>query len=537
MKGKKEFLAVLLAGVMAFAVPQTSFAYEIPKTVSVGLESVCKNVSSANIGGTSLLVGNVQNGTFYEAGQLAASKGFTVKAVQGNYVMIQEKMTLEDAQNLVASLKKAGVEAFLGYTGEESWTVYTANAALSVVEQKSGKKAVQKSGFTGIRIDGAKEGNLLIADNSFYALGGCEKDDTFTVNGKRYRGYLKFAKKGNTMTAVNVVNLEEYLYGVLPAEMPPSYDEEALKAQALAARTYAITKLGAHEGSGYQLCDTTSCQVYKGYDGEQPSTNDAVQNTTGQIICYNGVPIEAVFSASAGGYTENSEDVWNGVTPYLRAVPEIGEPMDSGWTRTFTVEDMNRIVAAKSPAIGSISDIKITKLATGGRIQELEIVGTKGSIKLTKENIRTYFSPVGGTLPSKMFTINGNGGMSASASTEQVQKVEPAPVNTATGLTRAVAQKGITAKTEGTLASMNGIQYAVEGKQEQNKTTPVTQKDYAISNVNISTKGGKGVFVLQGRGNGHGVGLSQKGAQGMAKKGYNYQDIVKHYYTGVTIEG
>ena len=118
--------------------------------------------------------------------------------------------------------------------------------------------------------------------------------------------------------------IRDSLYGVIPAEMPASYSEGALKAQTLAARTYAMTKLSAHKSSGYELCDTTNCQVYKGYSGENAKTNQAVDDTEGEIICYNGTPIEAVFSASTGGYTENSENVWNSVVPYLRAVPEVG---------------------------------------------------------------------------------------------------------------------------------------------------------------------------------------------------------------------
>ena len=533
MKRRKGFFALVLAGILAFSVPYTSFAYKTPETVSVGLETVCKDAASASIGGTSLLLGNVRNGRFYESGMITSTGGFTVKPVRGNYVMLQDSMPQEKAKDTVLQLKSRGMDAFLGYAGEEGWTLYVANASLSQVQEKSGCRAIPISGFSGIQVDCGQKGSLLISDDTMYAFGGCEKENTFSINGKRYRGYLKFAKKGNTMTAVNIVDLEQYLCGVVPAEMPPSYHAEALKAQALAARTYAMTKLGAHESSGYQLCDTTSCQVYKGYGGEQPSTNLAVRETEGQVICYEGVPIEAVFSASSGGYTENSENVWNTKVPYLRAVPDVEEYGNNTWTRTFTTEDMNRIAAAKSPNIGEVRDIKITKLSTGGRVQELEIVGTKGSTKLTKENIRTYFSPAGGSLSSKLFTINGKGGTPSTP--VQGQKTERAV--SVSGLSGAMAQKGITAKTEGTLASMNGIHYEVEQDAAGNKPTSAVQGSYTVYDSNISTANGKGVFVIEGRGRGHGVGFSQQGAQGMALKGYTYKDIIAHYYSGVTIEG
>ena len=342
------------------------------------------------------------------------------------------------------------------------------------------------------------------------------------------------------MTAVNVVDLEEYLYGVIPAEMPASYGEEALKAQTLAARTYAMTKLNAHKSSGYELCDTINCQVYKGYSGENSKTNAIVDETEGEIICYNGTPIEAVFSASTGGYTENSENVWNSVVPYLRAVPEVGEYGNNTWTKTLTLSQLDSLLSAKGENIGSAQDIVITKISTGGRVQEMKIVGTSGSVTLTKENIRTYFSGACGSLPSKMFTINGKGGDPSSGS-RSVQR--QATKSSSTGsLTSSAAANGITAKTEGTLSAMNGKNLKLDGlsvseNTNSNQNTPViSTEDYQIYDVNISTVE-NGTFVFEGSGNGHGVGLSQNGAQGMAQQGYSYEEIIKHYYTGVTIEG
>ena len=283
----------------------------------------------------------------------------------------------------------------------------------------------------------------MVSNDVDYGFSGT--DDTFTINGKQYRGCLRFAVNGTVMTAVNVVDLEEYLYGVIPAEMPASYGEEALKAQTLAARTYAMTKLNAHKGSGYELCDTINCQVYKGYSGENSKTNAIVDETEGEIICYNGTPIEAVFSASTGGYTENSENVWNSVVPYLRAVPEVGEYGNNTWTKTLTLSQLDSLLSAKGENIGSAQDIVITKISTGGRVQEMKIVGTSGSVTLTKENIRTYFSGACGSLPSKMFTINGKGGDPSSGS-RSVQR--QATKSSSTGsLTSSAAANGITAKT------------------------------------------------------------------------------------------
>ena len=296
-----------------------------------------------------------------------------------------------------------------------------------------------------------------------------------------------------------------------------------------------MTKLGAHTGSGYQLCDTTACQVYKGYSNEASSTTAAVDATAGEVACYNGSPIEAVFSASTGGYTENSENVWYAAVPYLRAVPELGEYGDNSWTRELTLNELTDLLNAKGEGIGTAKDIVITKLSTGGRVQELQIVGTNGTKTLTKETIRTYFSSACGSLPSKMFTINGKGG-------EVGQHSGAASMTTQTtvkrGLLAAVSSKGIIAKTEGALSYLNGKNLSVEVEAAESAGKPsvsVDNSDYEVYSVNISTvKNGK--FVFEGVGVGHGVGLSQKGAQYMAQLGYDYEDILHHYYTGITIE-
>lgn len=538
IKWKQCMFGAVLAGAVCMNMPQAAFAYDVPEMVEVGLESVCKNVTSASIGSSQLAVGTLQNDKFREDGTISSSGGFTAKMVKREVIRISDSMSQKDAEDLAYSLRRTGFDAACGYLGNNEWTVYVQNSSRSEVESASKESAERISDFNGIWLSGGGENLLMVSNDVDYGFGGT--DETFTINGKQYRGYLRFAVNGTVMTAVNVVDLEEYLYGVIPAEMPVSYSEGALKAQTLAARTYAMTKLSAHKSSGYELCDTTNCQVYKGYSGENAKTNQVVDDTEGEIICYNGTPIEAVFSASTGGYTENSENVWNSVVPYLRAVPEVGEYGNNTWEKTLTLSQLDSLLSSKSENIGSAQDIVITKISTGGRVQEVKIVGTSGSVTLTKENIRTYFSGACGSLPSKMFTINGKGGDPSSGS-RTVQR--QATTSSSTGsLTSSAVINGITAKTEGTLSAMNGKNLKLDGlsvseNTNSNQNTPVISTgDYQIYDVNISTVE-NGTFVFEGSGNGHGVGLSQNGAQGMAQQGYSYEEIIKHYYTGVTIEG
>lgn len=538
IKWKQCMFGAVLAGAVCMNMPQAAFAYDVPEMIEVGLESVCKNATSASIGSSQLAVGTLKNDKFREDGTISSSGGFTAKMVRGEVIRITDSMSQKEAEDLAYSLRRTGFDVACGYLGNDEWTVYVQNSSRSEVESASKKSAERISSFNGICLSGGGENLLMVSNDVDYGFSGT--DDTFTINGKQYRGCLRFAVNGTVMTAVNVVDLEEYLYGVIPAEMPASYGEEALKAQTLAARTYAMTKLNAHKSSGYELCDTINCQVYKGYSGENSKTNAIVDETEGEIICYNGTPIEAVFSASTGGYTENSENVWNSVVPYLRAVPEVGEYGNNTWTKTLTLSQLDSLLSAKGENIGSAQDIVITKISTGGRVQEMKIVGTSGSVTLTKENIRTYFSGACGSLPSKMFTINGKGGDPSSGS-RSVQR--QATKSSSTGsLTSSAAANGITAKTEGTLSAMNGKNLKLDGLSvsddtNSNQNTPVISTgDYQIYDVNISTVGNV-TFVFEGSGNGHGVGLSQNGAQDMAQQGYSYEEIIKHYYTGVTIEG
>ena len=532
MKFKKQLASVLIGSILLSAVPAEAMAYETPDTVRVGLESVCKNVSSATIGVMDLYIGMEDDGEFEEGGLITSSGSFTVKPATGEYIAIDDEMECEDALDFAKSLENMGYEAYAAYIEDEDWTVYVKNSSRADVEDASRESAVKVAAFEGVSISGGAA-KIILPENAVMMGGNTE--DTFKLNGKAYRGMLTFAVTGNAMTAVNVIGLEEYLYGVVPAEMPKSYEKEALKAQSVAARTYAMTKLGAHTGSGYQLCDGTNCQVYKGYSSEAETTTDAVDATASEVACYNGSPIEAVFSASTGGYTENSENVWWATVPYLRAVPEIAEYGDNSWTKELTLDELTELLETKEAGIGKAKDIVITKLSTGGRVQEIQIVGTKGTKVLNKENVRTYFSAACGSLPSKMFTINGKGGEIGQYGTESAK--EDTSVKSS-GLLAAVAQKGIIAKTDGVLSHLNGKKLSVDVEVEnasKKANVSVNNGDYEVYDVNISTvKDDK--FVFEGIGSGHGVGLSQKGAQAMALMGYDYEEILYHYYTGITIE-
>ena len=140
------------------------------------------------------------------------------------------------------------------------------------------------------------------------------------VDGNPYRGYLEiFVNPSNTFTLVNVVHLEDYLKGVVPAELSPKSfpEKEAIKAQAIAARTYAEKRRGQFAADGYDICASPACQVYRGVSVEHPMANEAIRETTGEVLTYQGQLVDALYTSTCGGRTENAENVFSSAQPYL----------------------------------------------------------------------------------------------------------------------------------------------------------------------------------------------------------------------------
>lgn len=147
------------------------------------------------------------------------------------------------------------------------------------------------------------------------------------VSAKRkwYRGEFILENRGGELVVVNNVPLEDYMLGVVPSEMPSKWSYEALKAQAIAARSYAVANRGKRASRGYDLKDTPEDQAYGGASAETSNTNSAVLETKGIVITYNQKVIPAYYSASAGGHTVNAGAVWNKDLPYLKSVPSFDD--------------------------------------------------------------------------------------------------------------------------------------------------------------------------------------------------------------------
>ncbi|MDQ7006953.1 MAG: SpoIID/LytB domain-containing protein [Acidobacteriota bacterium] len=160
----------------------------------------------------------------------------------------------------------------------------------------------------------------------FIARGG----GLLTVDGRPYRGMIEVVSTPQgRLRVINEINLELYLRGVVPEELGPAVwpEPEALKAQAVAARTYVLANLGQYAAEGYDICDTPRCQVYGGAASEHPMTDRAVRETAGRILVYQGRPINAMYTSTCGGHTEDVEAVFPDlVGPYLKGVPTVPSP-------------------------------------------------------------------------------------------------------------------------------------------------------------------------------------------------------------------
>ncbi|HOK53840.1 MAG TPA: SpoIID/LytB domain-containing protein [Armatimonadota bacterium] len=270
-----------------------------------------------------------------------------------------------------------------------------------------------------------------------------------------YHGKIEVKLNDDKLSCVNIVDLEDYVRGVLPSEMPSTFHLEALKAQAVAARTYAWNSRGRHGKSGFDLCDSTDCQVYHGAAYEKPSTSEAVKQTAGQVLVYNGKLISAQFCSDCGGITKS------GGQAYLSSVvdrPAQGdcdycEHKGHTWSKSWPVAEFEKILAKTYSDLGGLKDISVTDTDETGRVTDLSIKADKGSRTISGTRLRTMLGNT--VIKSTIFSV----------------KIED------------------------------------------------------------------GNVIFEGKGYGHGVGLCQWGANGMASEPHNhtYDKILKHYYTDVEI--
>ncbi len=322
------------------------------------------------------------------------------------------------------------------------------------------------------------------------------------IDGKKYRGNVILRKGSSGIEVINKVDIEKYLYGVVPKEVYPSWGIEALKAQATVARSMVYSSLkNKHISLGFQLCATTNCQAYGGYDAETESTNRAVDETAGIVVKVGDKVAETLYSAGNGGYIAASSSVWGGNVPYLQAKPDPYEETEQvkglTWSVEVTPEEVAEGIKKYGGDVGAVTGMKATQIAECGRITELEITGTGGTFTLTKEKTRSFLG-----LKSQMYTISGGAG-----------------------------GKFLLIGIDGTSDAKGS--YVLDGN---GNAVPLPDTIYTIDENGVSPLSvGDEKFTLNGRGYGHGVGMSQWGASAMAAQGMNFAEILAFYYPGTVL--
>ncbi len=342
-------------------------------------------------------------------------------------------------------------------------------------------------------------------------------DRRFKINGNEYRGGLDFKVTNGSNVITNVVFMDNYLYGVISREMSPSWHIDALKAQAICARNFAICNLNKHKSYGFNLCSTVCCQAYSGVSFETENSYAPVDETSNQILTYDNKPAELYYCASMGKTTENVENVWGSKVPYLVAVDntfEDTENITNGvWTGSLTCDEATTIMRNKGYNVGEVTSITVDEYTENGRVLKMTVSGTQGSQTFERSNCRAIFNTV---TKSQAFTVTPNGGLASDIpeiKTTDGKNVVDMKINELILLT---------ADGRATLSSKQ--LFVTNGKN---------QEKYTITETN----GGKTTgFTFSGTGWGHSVGMSQYGAKGMAEAGYTYDDILLHYFPGTKLE-
>ena len=351
-------------------------------------------------------------------------------------------------------------------------------------------------------------GQPLLQNDKVLTVTFTTDDGVLLVNGRGFRGTLETSVDDDGgAIIVNTVETGVYLASVVGSEEPSTWESEALAAQAIAARTYLITHLGRHDH--YDLEGDTRDQEYDGVGNEVRTTLRAVERTAGMVITYQGRPIEALYSANAGGVTENSENVFANALPYLRSVPSPQDQIAANssfghtsweWDREFTAPLLGEYMRVRGLDVGTPTKIEVIQKSSTGRPLVTRVTGTLGSKDLKMESARFYFG-----LKSNFFDPQ--------LLPPQTEWVSPRDTDRLRDMD-VLGAKRIRANWDFTFDQYGRRQGIV-----------VTEILFQLP----------ARFDFVGRGFGHSVGMSQWGAQGMALGGAKYDEILKHYYQGVEL--
>lgn len=536
---------------------------------------------------------------------LAIPEGQTPVVAGTKHLSAGSYATLEEAQAVVSSLTTAGLDAWPVFVSGEGGSARTevwvgeasSDSELAAVSASAATLLPQLAltpvapGAPGliIRMDAGLDFSsevqafhyLLSGSDAKFILSGNEKGIMLTERSKRiYRGDMELGNLNGSLSVINVVPLEQYLYAVVGGEVSSGWPEEALKAQAVAARSYALSQGNRFDVAN--VVDTTLSQVYNGIGAEAPTIIKAVDATAGELLQSGGKVVEAVFSSNSGGVTADPTEVWNSGGNYTSVasaedVAAVGSAkkwyyvlLDSG-VAGYAREDNIKLTGSKTAAglpiaTATTKDVNIRplpvvdssaapagKLNPGQNAVVLNQVYESGSYSWIKgpyssaELLKSLAGKTSGTLPSSITTLEvtrrGPSGRAVEVKANgQILQVKypdlfrssfgglpstlfdivPAGSYTVLGADGSTAAIG-SSSSAGVLSASGQVTSSGSG-------TVVMGADQTSRVVTGSTG-----FYFIGWGYGHGLGMSQWGVKGMADKGYDYKQILQHYFNNVTI--
>lgn len=480
-------LALVVATVLAPRPAAASPSYSLPATVRVNV---------AGSGTTSARISSTGSVTAADPSGKALYSGTATLVARRNVYRIRGGSSLPDRSTPPANAEERRSRLEL---------VREARLAMS-----EGMPAIELVPFELAAIQGSDAmGDSVERAPKVQPLHFTSADGILLFNGRAFRGALDLTTDDEgDMIVVNTVDTASYLASVVGSEIPASWLPEALAAQAIAARTYLMTHLARH--NDYDIEGDTRDQEYEGLRGETAETIRAVQRTKGIVATYDGAPIETLYGANAGGVTEDSENVFANARPYLRSVPS---PWDSEaassswgaasweWTKEWTAPQLSRYLAQRGVDVGDLVTIELVQTSPTGRVLRARVVGSRGSDTIGKDRTRYYFG-----LSSSLFTVAKHEGGEA----EVVQRSDDRRISQleTLGATRTHTTYAVGWDNDHEIAhfALAGYEYVLPAR-----------------------------FVFTGRGDGHGVGMSQWGMEGMALAGASAEQILKHYYTGIAL--
>lgn len=227
----------------------------------------------------------------------------------------------------------------------------------------------------------------VLAGDGEFAAGGAPITLVTPTGERAYRGRLRAATTPSGHDTVNDLSLENYILGVVPLEIPALWSTEAVRAQAVAARTYASYERSHPHSDDYQLCDTSSCQVYGGFGAEHPAASKAVDDTRGEVLMADGAAAFTQFASSSGGWTSA------GSVPYLPARQDPYDDWSGNPVHSWSLKIQDGLIERTWPAIGNLTRLAVTGRdgngEWGGRVASLTITGDGGRVVVSGDTFRS----------------------------------------------------------------------------------------------------------------------------------------------------